>query len=224
MRRRVRIWWCLVVAGCASQRIDPDLDAPQDAVDDGKADGSTQSCDNIKCGNPDAPNILFPGNPVCTGGCERNLAGDDLFIPPRNGVPWGDTYELGAADATTVSGYSSGRIALLRRLALAGDGMHAVMLDPSWDDGARDFTGNGPQHGEDIVRAWLEADPSRTFLLIYSTRSVGWSNYAALRDSDDVGDRVKVCSVDQPHLLVPTVPHVHDALVDPDSWDNGRCR
>jgi hypothetical protein len=212
----------LLLGACASPGID--LDAPQDAVDDGgKADGSSQSCTKVHCGNPDAPNILFPGNPACPNGCERNLAADDLYIPPTNGHPWGDTYELGTNDPTTLSGYSSGRIALLRRLALVGDGAHAVMLDPSWEDGARDFTGNGPQYGADIVRAWLDADPSRTFLLIYSTRSVGWSSYAALRDGDD-GARVKVCSVDQPHLLVPTVPHVHDALVDPDAWDNGRCR
>ena len=38
-----------------------------------------------------------------------------------------------------------------------------------------------------------------------------------------VGDRVKVCSVAEPHLLVPTARGVHDALVDPVAWDNGTC-
>lgn len=209
----------LAVAACAA---DADLDAPQDAVDTGKADAPTGSCAKLRCGNPDAPNILFPGNPVCPGGCERNLAADDLYIPPRNGAPWGDTYTLGTAMPATVAGYSSGRIALLRRLALVGDAAHAVMLDPSWPDGARDFTGDGPEHGPDIVARWLDADPARTFVLIYSTRSTGWSEYAALATSS-AGARVKVCHVDLPHLLVPTAPDLHDALVDPDAWDNGSC-
>lgn len=225
MGRRVRFAWCVVLAAGCALDAKSDLDAPQDAVDGGKADGPTQTCGGkVRCGNAEAPNILFPGNPACPNGCERNLAAEDLYIPPRNGSPWGDTYELGTAEPTTLSGYSSGRIALLRRLALVDDGEHAVLLDPSWDDGARDFTGDGPEYGDDIVTSWLLGDPSRTFLLIYSTRSVGWARYAALHDSDLVGDQVRVCSVDQPHLLVPTVPHVHDALVDPDAWDNGRCR
>jgi len=212
-----------VVSGCAGEPGD-DLDDPQDAEPAaGKADAMRATCASVRCGNPDAPNILFPGNPACSGqGCERALAGADLFIPPRNGEPWGDTYELGTMSPGTLSGYSSGRIAL-RRLALIGDGAHAVMLDPSWPDGLRDFAGRGPERGEDIVKAWLEADPARTFLLIYSRRSTGWSGYAALQASE-VGTRVKVCAVDQPHLRVPTVPHVQGALVDPESWDNGTCR
>jgi hypothetical protein len=209
-------------AACAEAPIG-DLDDPQDAEPDGKADAPAQSCASVRCGNPDALNILFPGNPACSGrGCERGLAGDELYVPPRNGRPWGDTYELGTQSPDTLSGYSSGRIALLRRLALVGDGMHAVMLDPSWPDGRRDFAGRGPERGEDIVKAWLLDDPWRTFLLIYSRRSIGWSGYAGLQSSE-VGARVKVCVVEQPHLLVPKVAHLRDALVDPDAWDNGTC-
>jgi hypothetical protein len=226
--RRGRVRWSAWVAaglaglaGCAAAG---DLDEPQDADPEAGALAPKQSCAKVRCGNPDAPNVLFPGNPACNGGgCERGLAGDDLYIPPRNGAPWGDTYELGTRSPDTLSGYSSGRIALLRRLALIGDGAHAVLLDPSYPDGLRDFTGRGPERGEDIVKAWLVADPVRTFLLVYSTRSIGWSGYAALRTSE-VAAQVKVCAVDAPHLQVPAVPHVHDALVDPDGWDNGRCR
>jgi hypothetical protein len=227
---RGRVGWLGVfvglgmVVGCAEAPA-LDLDEPQDAEpSDGKADASGESCASVRCGNPDARNLLFPGNPACSGrGCERNLAGDALYVPPRNGRPWGDTYELGTTSPDTLSGYSSGRIALLRRLALIGDGAHAVMLDPSWPDGLRDFAGRGRERGEDIVREWLLEDPDRTFLLIYSRRSTGWSDYAALLQSE-VGDRVKVCSVDVPHLQVPTVPYLHDALVDPDGWYNGTCQ
>lgn len=210
----------LLVSLVACAEAPLDLDEPQDATEGGgKADDPACST----CGSPLAPNILFPGNPVCGGGCERTLAGDDLYIPPRGGKPWGDTYSLGTPSPVTLSGYSSGRIALLRRLGLVGDGEHAVMLDPSWTDGARDFLGRGPERGEDIVRAWLAADPWRTFTLIYSTRSTGWASYAALLTSD-VGAQVKVCSVGEPHLHVPRIAGIHDALVDPVSWDNGRCR
>lgn len=208
------------LVGCATAG---GLDEPQDADPETARLAPRQSCAVVRCGDPDAPNILFPGNPACAGGgCERDLASTVLFIPPRNGQPWDDTYALGTPAPNTLSGYSSGRIALLRRLALVGDGAHAVLLDPSWPDGVRDFTGRGPQRGEDIVKAWLAADPMRTFLLIHSTRSTGWAEYAALQTSE-VGARVKVCATDEPHLRVPAVPDVDAALVDPDGWDNGRC-
>lgn len=219
----MRILVLALAIGCADAVAE---DEAQDAVDtgevlDGKAD--TASCSAARCGDPRAPAILFPGNPACPDGCERLLASDDVYVPLRNGKPWGDTYKMGSDEAVTLAGYSSGRIALLRRLALVGDGQHAVMLDPSWDDGARDFTGRGPQRGEEIVRAWLRADPDRTFLLIYSTRSVGWDNYADLADSD-VGDQVRVCAVAEPHLRVPRVANLAAAFAAPDEWDNGNCR
>src|SRR6185295_20296083 len=157
------------VTGCAAAP-EGDLDQPQDADPAaGKADALKPTCVTVRCGDPAAMNILFPGNPACGGkGCERQLADDELYVPPRNGLPWGDTYELGTMSPDTLAGYSSGRIALLRRLALIGDGLHAVLVDPSWPDGLRDFAGRGPERGEDIVKAWLSDDPARTFLLIYS--------------------------------------------------------
>lgn len=213
----------VALAGCA---IGTDFDEAQDSDpgDADKADAPSQTCQSVRCGNQHADAILFPGNPACgPAGCERGLASNDLFIPPRNGKPWGDTYEQGEMPARVLSGYSSGRIALLRRLALVDDGEHAVMLDPSWDDGARDFLGQGPVRGDQLVRTWLRSDPNRMFTLIYSKRSTGWSNYAALQTTD-VGTRVRVCVVSEPHLLVPTVKDLATALVDPLAWDNGTCR
>jgi hypothetical protein len=134
----------------------------------------------------------------------------------------GHTYRLGTDEPLVLAGYSSGRNALLPRLALVGAGRHEVMLDPQWPDGERDFLGRGPERGEEIVREWLLADPRRTFLLIHSRRSGGWSGYAALRDTG-VGARVKVCAVDEPHLRVPVAEGIRDALLDPDGWDNGAC-
>jgi hypothetical protein len=222
----VKLALALVVAlsGCA---VAFDYDEGQDAdpADMEKADLASQSCETVACGNDNADVILFPGNPACpNGGCERGLASDDIYIPPRSGRPWGDTYEQGVAPARVLAGYSSGRIALLRRLALVNDGQHAIMLDPSWVDGPRDFLGQGPMNAEDIVRTWLRQDPTRMFTIIYSTRSAGYGVYRGLRDDAQVGARVRVCTVSEPHLLVPTVRDLKKALVDPLSWDNGTCR
>lgn len=215
-----------LIAGCAtSGDVDPELDGPQDApetaVGDSKADGA--SCSLTKCGDPAASTIVFPGNLGCGSGCERNLASESIYVPPRNGKPWGDTYTLGSDEPVSLAGYSSGRIALLRRLALIGDGTNATMIDPSWEDGERDFAGRGPERGADIVRDWLLADESRTFVILYSTRSTGWASYVALADSD-VGAQVKVCSVNVAHYLVPKVEGLADALVDPIWADAGSCR
>lgn len=216
--------WIGLVAGCAAPG--SELDEPQDAIDSGEPGKEDSTCSLARCGAPDAPNILFPGNPVCSGGgCERHLASAELYIPPRGGRPWGDTFALGTDAPVTLAGFSSGRIALLRRLGLVGDGEHAVLLDPSWPDGERDFLGRGPERGEDIVRAWLAADPARTFTLVYSTRSVGWEGYAALVVDGDVGAQVRVCTVDAPHLRVPRVEGIEQALVDPVGWlEAGACR
>lgn len=222
MRRHLLL--ALLITGCADLP-DDDLDGPQDAIEGlGKEDAAACPA-GLRCGDPEASTILFPGNPGCAGGkgCERVLAGDDIYVPPTNGRPWGETYALGTDDPFVIAGYSSGRHALLRRLAFLDDGAHAVLLDPSWEDGARDFLGDGPRRGADIVRDWLAADPARTFLLVYSTRSVGWKSYAALLTSD-VGEQVKVCAVGVWHSQVPSIPTLHEALVDPASWDNGRCR
>lgn len=171
--------------------------------------------------NSDAPHILFPGDPACGGPCEASLANDQLFIPATNGQPWGNTYALGNTDADSAAGYSSGRIALLRRLALAPTSQRVgVLLDPSWADGTRTFT-TTPTTGPALVTTWLEGDPNRRFVLIYSTLSTGWKEYAALQQGPD-GDRVRVCHVSVQHLDVPRTV-TRDALISPETWDNGTC-
>ncbi len=191
--------------------------------EDRREEADDPACSPERCGDPDAPSILYPGDPACDGdGCERVLAGEEIYVPPRNGRPWGDTYRLGADEPRVIAGYSSGRVALLRRLALLRDGRHAVMIDPVWPDGERDFLGRGPERGEELVRAWLREDRRRTFLLIHSSGSAGWQAYAALLETD-VGPQVKVCTVEAPHLRVPAVAGIRDALVDPEGWDNGAC-
>jgi hypothetical protein len=179
------------------------------------------SSSEAQTGAEGARHILFPGNPACGGPCESFLAGADLYVPRTNGRPWGDTYELGRKDADSAGGYSSGRIALLRRLALLPSGQRvAVLLDPSWPDGQRDFAGETTT-GPEIVSRWLEGDADRRFVLVYSTQSTGWKEYAALQRAP-LGARVRVCSVDAPHLQVPRAVG-RKALVEPETWDNGTC-
>lgn len=174
-------------------------------------------------------NTLFPGDPGCSGRpCERVLRSPSLFIPETNGRPWDDTYALGAGRVEVAAGYSSGRIALLRRLMFLPEGQRtAVLLDPSYPDGVRDFgrgrlTGSEAwTTGPEIVSRWLRADPSRRFVLIHSPWSAGHAEYRALQSSD-VGARVRVCSVAANHLDVPRVVGT-DAIVGATSWDNGTC-
>lgn len=173
-------------------------------------------------GDAEADAILFPGDRACGGGCESTLASGALFIPDRGGRPWGDTYALGNPQARVVAGYSSGRIALLRRLALQPSGAAwAVMVDPSWNDGVRNFAGT-PTTGSAIVARWLRGDATRRFMIVFSTSSAGHAEYEALADEPDIGARVKVCSVTVAHFAVPETIGA-SAITAPEAWDNGRC-
>lgn len=183
-------------------------------------------------GSEQAPNILFPGDPACGGGCEKSLAGDEVFIPATNGKPWGQTYLKGTSTPKTLGGYSSGRIALLRRLALKNDGDWAVMLDPSWDDGTRDFLDDDnpatrpsvkPTTGPAIVKAWLAARADRRFLLVYSTTSAGSKGYAALASDPEVGSRVRACAVTVGHLDVPKTVGAK-VMTQPAEWITTSCK
>jgi hypothetical protein len=167
--------------------------------------------------------ILYPGDAACGGGCEKGMAHPDIEIPPRNGQPWGDTYRIGSDQQQHIAGYSSGRIALLRRLGLRNNGKWAIMIDPSWEDNARDFLGNGQLvTGDQIIKTWLQGDNSRRFLLLYSTSSAGWQRYQKLQTDPSVGNRVKVCSVPYQHLDIPM--KVGPTLIlNPASFNLGTC-
>jgi hypothetical protein len=207
MRRLLVGGIALVLAACAS--------APESGDSADTSEAATAPA------NASASHILFPGDPACGGPCEAFLANNDLFIPPTNGNPWGNTYALGSTTADSAAGYSSGRIALLRRLALAPTAQRVgVLLDPSWADGTRAFT-TTPSTGPDLVTAWLDGDPDRKFVLIYSTLSTGWKEYAALQSGPN-GARVRVCHVSVQHLDVPRTVG-RDALTAPETWDNGTC-
>ena len=78
---------------------------------------------------------------------------------------------LGARQAAVVAGYSLGRVPVLRLMAANAPGMsRAVLVDPTYD-GSRAL---GWGVGGGIARAWLDADPERSLLMVYGdvTRSV----------------------------------------------------
>lgn len=78
---------------------------------------------------------------------------------------------LGAREHVVVSGYSLGRVPVLRLMATNAPGMERVVLvDPTYD-GSRAL---GWGVGGGIARTWLDADPARSLLLVYGdvTKSV----------------------------------------------------
>jgi hypothetical protein len=79
---------------------------------------------------------------------------------------------LGARHEAVAAGYSLGRIPVLRLMASNAIGMtRAVLVDPTYD--GSHALGFGVGGG--IARAWLDADPARSLLLVYGdvTRSLG---------------------------------------------------
>jgi hypothetical protein len=78
---------------------------------------------------------------------------------------------LGARESAVVAGYSLGRVPLLRLMAANAPGMtRVVLVDPTYD-GSHAL---GWGVGGGIARAWLDADPARSLLMVYGdvTRSV----------------------------------------------------
>lgn len=79
--------------------------------------------------------------------------------PPRSVLDF-----LAGHETATVSGYSLGRIPVLRLMKAAAPGItRVVMVDPTYD-GSADL---GRTSGGPITRAWLDGDPGRSFILVY---------------------------------------------------------
>ncbi len=173
---------------------------------------------------PAPSHILYPGDKACEEkGCELPwMSHPEIEIPAKNGIPWGNTYLIGADTQKNLAAYSSGRIALLRRLGLRNNGEWAILIDPSYEDNARDFLGTGSVTGDSIVKTWLLNSPDRHFLLVYSTWSGGWKRYAKLKDDKEVGSRVKVCQISIVHKEIPKAlgPQV---VLDPAGFSTGTC-
>jgi hypothetical protein len=79
---------------------------------------------------------------------------------------------LASHQRTTLSGYSLGRIPVLRLMKADAPGItRVVMVDPTFD-GSSDL---GRTSGGPITRTWLDGDEARSFMLVYgdATRSLG---------------------------------------------------
>jgi hypothetical protein len=71
-----------------------------------------------------------------------------------------------------VSGYSLGRVPVLRLMKSGADGMtRVVMIDPTYDTAG----GMGSSIGGPTARTWLDAHEGRSFLLVYgdTTKELG---------------------------------------------------
>jgi hypothetical protein len=209
----VSIACAALASGCAAG---PD---GEDEVDLGAAQAySGRSAPAPRCGETDR-GLFFHG----MSGYGRQLGGEGLCAPAIvNAGPsdfWSDVAFASAPSARVVGGYSAGRIPKLRRLAAnRGDETTAVLLDGSWADGPR-FAG---KTGPDLVRAWLQADESRRFILVYLPSSAGWREYVALARTP-VGARVTVCALthgthgELSQIVGP------ELFLDPDAWLSERC-
>jgi hypothetical protein len=217
MARHVRfglVAFIALLAGCAAETDGSDLD-PGDPDEESGSSSSAQTTATC-AGSDDA--LFFHG----MHGYGRELGGGGICAPRlenagANGF-WSAAAFMKAPGAEVVGGYSAGRIPLVRRLA-SGRGMErtAVLLDGSWADGARFEGRTGPA----IVKAWLEADPSRTFVLVYIPSSAGWREYQALA-SGPVASQVKVCAIRTTHLELPRVAGPK-LMLDPEGWLAERC-
>lgn len=103
---------------------------------------------------------------------------------------------LASHERATVSGYSLGRIPVLRLMKADAPGIsRVVMVDPTYD-GSADL---GRTSGGPIARAWLDRDPTRSFILVYgdATRSLhGETSYVTALSEHP---RAELCYVPGDH-------------------------
>jgi hypothetical protein len=96
------------------------------------------------------------------------LSDSELEAPPAAAV----RDFVNRHDTATVSGYSLGRVPVLRLMKSPPPKMaRVVMIDPTYDTAS----GLGSHIGGPIAEAWLDGSAERTFLLVYgdTTTSLG---------------------------------------------------
>jgi len=183
--------------------------------DDGSASGtSDDALSGQSCADDDSA-LFFHG----MGGAGREIATAGLCLPKMTDAQFQSSVALiDAPNATTMAGYSAGRLSLLKRMG-SGPGTEttAIMLDPSWPDGARFNGKTGPQ----VVSKWLAGDTARRFIFLYSTSSTGWKEYMSLQEGP-YADRVRVCVLHGDHLSLPKKVGAK-LFLDTDRWLDEKC-
>jgi hypothetical protein len=106
------------------------------------------------------------------------IHGDDLDAPQLSdaqieAAPSSEvTSFLQRHQHATVSGYSLGRVPVLKMMKSAAHGMnHVAMIDPTYDSAS----GLGSGIGGGIAKTWLAGDDARTFFIVYGdvTKQLG---------------------------------------------------
>lgn len=192
----------LVVAsvGCGSSGSAGDVGTSGDALTGTSCEPSDQA-------------LFFHG----MNGFGRELATPGLCLPRLSSF-WNDTAFIDASGASVVGGYSAGRLPLLRRLAAgAATESTAIMLDPSYSDGARFEGVTGPT----VVTRWLEGDAARRFVFVYSPASAGWREYVALMEGP-LAAQIRTCPVRGAHGDLPRIV-TERLFLDVDAWLAERC-
>ena len=201
----------VVLAGCAA------TDGSSGEGDAIEPEGNIDALSNAKC-DVATTALYFHGKNF--GGA--SLGGSGVCAPriPNTGDAsfWSDVAYVDAPSSTVVTGYSAGRIPMLRRLARdEASETTAVMLDGSWADGPRFDDRTGPE----IVDTWLAGDPDRRFVLVYLRSSMGWNEYVALTKGEHA-QQIRTCEATGTHAGLPALV-TRDLLKDPDAWLAKRC-
>jgi hypothetical protein len=140
---------------------------------------------------------------------QAQIGGDDLLAPSLTdaqieAAPSSDVLAfLPRHQRATVSGYSLGRVPVLKMMKTAARGMtRVVMIDPTYDSASG--LGKGISGG--IAKSWLDGGDDRRFFLVYgdTTKQLGGdTSYTTALDGD-------------PHAVLCYVPGDHTRFRQPD--------
>jgi hypothetical protein len=109
----------------------------------------------------------------------------------------------------TVSGYSLGRVVVFRMMKSHADAMtRVVMIDPTFDSAA----GLGQKIGGPTVKAWLDGDPKRSFMLVYGDATKQLSGQDSYEESLRDNPQAEICFFPGDHARF-RAPDMASALI-----------
>ncbi len=188
VKRRLGIVILALLAGCAAPTTEETDDGTSEAAQTGTGGYVYfHGMSHLGFARSDLKNEVGSDSLVTPSLSDAQLQAD----PPKVVVDF-----LAGREGATVAGYSLGRLPVLRLMKASAKGMtHAVLVDPTYDSSA--VLGRGV--GGSVAKEWLDADESRTFLLVYGdvTKEVGGdkSYLAELADHP----RAQLCYVPGDH-------------------------
>jgi hypothetical protein len=122
---------------------------------------------------------------------------------------------LSQHESDVVSGYSLGRVPVLRLMKSKAAGMkRVVLIDPTYDNAAE----LGKDIGGPIAKAWLAGDEERTFMLVYGDETLALKGQESYTSALTDQTRGEVCYIPGSHERFAK-PDMAYALVAKDCED-----